>query len=148
MSSSILEQVFRKEFDSFSSKLATDKKLFILNRMLTELDIFIENEEFSNFEIKKQQYIIGNSTRWCLFELSRFSMVDLSDEQYKIIIELLSDSLFKVIMTCVEAEFDKDERLSIIKEESKLASRLAISVLKDQEEIDDKLYNKCMGLIK
>lgn len=148
MKTTLLEQVLTKEINSFSKELDLNKKDLLYDLLFSNILKQLEDESLNELPPNQQSYVIGHMARSGVAEGMKLFKTKISEEFYNFIFNELIEGILKVVITCIKADFDKDERLTLIREEAHISLLFPISVLRDEEKIDDQTYKHAMVVLK
>lgn len=142
-----MENIIEPEINEFLVNVDSNRKTIYKSLIYNELNKHLENEEYLNLSDKAKQLAFKIVARWVSIDLSRLAKSSIPEDNYEFIIEVITDVIFRVSTTSLEAGFEREEFNKIIKDESQNALGLAVSLLKDEDLITDKDYNNALQVI-
>lgn len=148
MDNKFIEQLINKEFINLDFSIDSANKMAVSDYIIEEISKYYDNDEVLNMPASDQQLIFGHMAKWAVKEGCKLFKTPVPDEYYKFIIGLIIESTFNVAIITLRSKFQKLERLSLLKDEAKTSLLFGISVLFDEDRIDEDIYNESIEIIE
>lgn len=107
-----------------------------------EIINYTDTEDFNRLTSNQKQYIINSMIKLSMQYGFKLLKTDLEEDHINFIIKMIVESIFKVAVICIDAGFEKAERIKLMKEETLVTARFALSVLKDESKLSEEEYTK------
>jgi hypothetical protein len=143
---SLAENIIKSEISSLPPKIDADKKQQLYNLLTTGINKKLDMEDLIIQPANTREKIIKMTIKWCTKELLRMFKTPVPEDYYHFVTEIILESLIETTIICLEAEFDREEFIRILNEEATTGLELGITILKDEEKIDDACYQEAMKI--
>jgi hypothetical protein len=144
---SFTENQIKAQISNLPPVLSEEQKQLLYKLLSQEFPKYLQNEDLTAAPLNTQQVIVKNALKWVIIETVKLFKSPIPQEHYSFTIGEIIDTMIKVLLTGIEARFDKEEFSKIIKEEAHVALEFCISLLRDEDKIDQTIYERSMQLI-
>ena len=139
-----IKELIDNELNKISEQQALKENLkrLISNEILK----YLEAEDFNRLTPNQKQYTITSMTRLSLQYSLKLIKTDLEEDNINFIMAIIIESIFKVTIICIDAGFEKTERIKLLKDETLVSLQFALAVLKDESKIEEDQYTKILQM--
>ena len=131
----------------YLANIEDDKKNFLKNVLLSELEPYLNDSKLLESNIETIEQAFEQVVIWTINSYIKLLKTKLPEEFYADIIKTVINACYKAILICIEANFNEKDTLYVMENESHISLLLGITILKDDEMIDNKLFKDSINLL-